>query len=141
MAAPVAQKLTQPGFWYERIRYRSLTDCDVLSAAYYATTNPDQAVRGIRVEVRTLVSALPTQEIFRALAWADGDGCLGAVAALHRGEPCGFSLSTHDAWIEWTVRPALFLSLASSDPFEECSRKERRSDSQYMHSTLAPPHA
>lgn len=123
MVAHVAQKLTHPGFWYERIRSRSLTDSDVLSAEYHATTNPAEAVRRVRVEVRTLVSALPTQEIFRAVAWADGDGCIGAMAALHRGEPCGFSLSTHDAWIEWTIRPVNFLRLASSDPFEDHPHK------------------
>lgn len=100
MTVRATQNLAQPGFWFERIRCCTLTDSDDLSAGYYATSNPAQAIRKIRVEVRTLVSALPTQEIFRAVAWADGDGCIGAIAALHRGEPCGFSLSTHDAWIE-----------------------------------------
>lgn len=83
------------------------------------------------MEVRSLTSTLPTQEIFRAVAWADGDGSIGAIGALHRGEPCGFSLSTHDAWIEWTVRPVLFLPLANSDPFEGCSHMKLRSEDQY----------
>ncbi|MEU3184680.1 hypothetical protein ABZ707_10760 [Streptomyces sp. NPDC006923] len=36
-----------------------------------------------------------------------GGGCVGAIAALHRGEPCGFSLSRRTDWIEWSVRPFL----------------------------------
>lgn len=139
MKALEAPRLTRPGFWYERIRYRSLPDSDVLSAAYYATTNPAQAIRRIRVEVRTLVSVLPTKEMLRALAWVEGDGCIGAVGALHRGEPCGFSLSTHDAWIEWTVRPVLFLPLANVTPFEECPPKKRQSGNHQTHLTLVPP--
>ncbi len=122
MAERVEQALTRPGFWYERVSYRSLASADVLTAAYFSTTNPAQAVRKVRVEVRTLASALPTQEMIRALSWADGDGCIAAIAALHRGEPCGFSLNTHDAWVEWTIRPVTFLSLASSGPFDVCPR-------------------
>lgn len=117
-----------PGFWCERLAYRSLTANDVVSAAYYATTNPAQGVRKIRVAVRALVSALPTREMARAFEWTDGPGCLGAIAALHRGEPCGFSLSSHDGWVEWTIRPVKFLPLVHLDPFSECPRLVRQAE-------------
>ncbi|MFD5424302.1 hypothetical protein [Streptomyces sp. NPDC127084] len=35
-----------------------------------------------------------------------------ALAALHRREPCGFSLNTRGTWVEWTARPVGFLALA-----------------------------
>ncbi|EKX68687.1 hypothetical protein [Streptomyces ipomoeae] len=114
------QPFAQPGFWCERITYRSLSADAITSVATYATTNPAQAIRKIRVDVRLLVSALPPREMARAFGWIDGGGCLGAVAALHRGEPCGFSLNTRDAWVEWTVRPVVFLTSAAAGPVASC---------------------
>lgn len=118
----VEQSVALPGFWCERMTYRSLAADDIVSVSCFATTNPAQAVRKIRVAVRALVSALPTREMARAFEWTDGAGCIGAVAALHRGEPCGFSLSSHDGWVEWTIRPVKFLPLANLDPFSEYPR-------------------
>jgi hypothetical protein len=120
MPRRLEQRLTKPGFWCERIAYRSLSADAIASVATYATTNPAQAVREIRVDVRRLASALPPREMARAFGWTDGGGCLGAVAALHRGEPCGFSLNTLDAWVEWTVRPVAFLALADAEPTASC---------------------
>lgn len=120
MPRRVAQALTEPGFWCERIAYRSLSADAIESVATYGTTNPAQAVRKIRLDVRMLVSALPPREMARAFDWTDEGGCLGAVAALHRGEPCGFSLNAHDVWVEWTVRPVVFLALADSGPAASC---------------------
>ncbi|WP_164251098.1 hypothetical protein [Streptomyces sp. S4.7] len=64
-----------------------------------------EAIRQIRLSVRTLVATLSPEERKHARSWAEGGGCVGAVAAPHRGEPCGFSLSHHSAWLEWTVHP------------------------------------
>ncbi|MFF2850145.1 hypothetical protein ACFVT5_27980 [Streptomyces sp. NPDC058001] len=111
---------TRPGFWCERITYRSLAVDSVTSMATYATTNPAQAIRRIRVEVRVLASSLPPREMARAFAWANERGCLGALAALHRGEPCGLSLNRADAWVEWTVRPVRFLSVCPTGGLAAC---------------------
>lgn len=133
------QGFTHPGFWCERVTYRSLAADDVMSASYYATNNPAQAVRKIRVAVRALASALPTREMARAFEWTDGPGCFGAVSALHRGQPCGFSLSSHDGWVEWTIRPVTFLPLADLDPFSECRCAVRQVELSAAPSTPAPP--
>ncbi|UGY90280.1 hypothetical protein [Streptomyces gobiensis] len=59
--------------------------------------------------VRTLASALPPREQHRA-HWADVSGSISALAALERGQPCGFSLSCAGRWAEWTVHPVLLAS-------------------------------
>lgn len=111
MATPVSQRLTEPGFWFERIRYTAPVDGTVLTAAYYATTHP---------------------EMIRAFEWIDGDGVIGAGAALRRGEPCELSISAHDTRIVWTVRPVTFVALASSDPFDACPRKKGQGVAGYL---------
>jgi len=94
-------------FWCERVRYRSLTAGKVDEANRYEVSTPAEAIRRVRIEVRTLASSLPPIERNRALEWTDSGGCLHAVAALHRREPCGFSLSDGSAWVEWAIRPFL----------------------------------
>lgn len=111
MSARVTDALTLDGFWCERLTYRSLTADGIVSIASHRTTNPAQAIRHIRVEVRMFASTLGPRERARAYAWTDSGGCLGALAALHRGEPCGFSLNSPSGWVDWTVRPARFLIL------------------------------
>ncbi|WP_328377692.1 hypothetical protein OHB13_17080 [Streptomyces sp. NBC_00440] len=94
-------------FWCERITYCTMGADDVADVARYAATAPAEAIRRIRADVRELAHALPPIERHRALSWVDGGGCVGAIGALHRGEPCGFSLSHRGRWIEWSVRPYL----------------------------------
>ncbi|AQU68292.1 hypothetical protein [Streptomyces niveus] len=94
-------------YWYEHIAYRSLTAAgsEIDKIERHSARTPAEAIRQIRLSVRALTATLPPEELRRALSWAEGGGCVGAVAALHRGEPCGFSLSHHRAWLEWTVHP------------------------------------
>jgi hypothetical protein len=66
---------------------------------------PAEAIRKIRVSVRRLAPTLPSFEQGRALNWTDSGGCLQGVAALHRGEPCGFSISSQGTRIAWAVMP------------------------------------
>ncbi|MFE2375071.1 hypothetical protein [Streptomyces sp. NPDC059398] len=94
-------------FWCERITYRTMDADDVADVARYATNAPAEAIRRIRADVRALAHSLPPIERHRALSWVDGGGCVGAMGALHRGEPCGFSLSHRGRWIEWSVHPYL----------------------------------
>lgn len=94
-----------PTFWWERVTYRSFDTDRVTETVAYLLNNPAEAVRRIRVEVRTLASALPPWERERAFEWADFGGSVHALGALHRGQPCGFSLSHDGNWIEWAVHP------------------------------------
>ncbi|MFC8076584.1 hypothetical protein ACFUN8_13720 [Streptomyces sp. NPDC057307] len=98
---------TEIRYWYEHVTYRSLTAAgsDIDKIEHHSARTPAEAIRQIRLSVRALTPTLPPEERKRALSWAQGGGCVGAVAALHRGEPCGFSLSGRSAWLEWTVHP------------------------------------
>lgn len=105
-AAPVAQ-----AFWCERVTFRTIEADEIVEVRRSSTPRPADAIRQIRVDVRSLADELPPLERHRALSWVDGGGCIGALGALHRGEPCGFSLSHRGAWIEWTVRPHVVLHI------------------------------
>ncbi|MCT2545693.1 hypothetical protein [Streptomyces atratus] len=94
-------------FWYERVTYRTMEADEIADVSRHMALDAAEAIRLIRLDVRALAAELPPMERHRALSWVDGGGCVGAIGALHRGEPCGFSLSHRDAWIEWTVRPQL----------------------------------
>ncbi|MCP9945042.1 hypothetical protein LUX12_10025 [Streptomyces somaliensis] len=98
---------TDVAFWCERVRYRSLAVGGADQTTRYEVGTPAEAIRRVRTEVRALASTLPPAERNRAFEWTDSGGCLHAVAALHRHEPCGFSLSAGSAWVEWSVRPFL----------------------------------
>ncbi|WP_406353284.1 hypothetical protein [Streptomyces sp. NBC_00658] len=91
-------------FWCERTSYETDFNINKCPERYVVDT-PAEAVRKIRVTVRRLAQTLPPLEQHRALDWTDAGGCLQAMGALHRGEPCGFSISSDGTWVEWTVRP------------------------------------
>lgn len=92
-------------FWCERVTFRTIEADEIAEVRRTSAPRPSDAIRQIRVDVRSLAPELPPLERHRALSWVDGGGCIGALGALHRGEPCGFSLSHRGTWIEWTVRP------------------------------------
>lgn len=96
-------------FWCERVTYRTLETDEIAEVSRHMALEPAEAIRFIRMNVRALAVGLSPLERHRALSWVEGGGCVGALAALHRGEPCGLSLSHGDAWIEWTVRPGIGL--------------------------------
>lgn len=77
---------------------------------------PEHAIRLIRLQIRTTQPfALTPDEVTRALAWADGGGRIEALAALHRGEPAGFSIILRDgSRPEWRVRPVRHLALTAA---------------------------
>ena len=91
-------------FWCERVTLGSRVE----EVAHHSAGNPAEAIRHIRTAVRSTAAMLPPKERERALGWANG-AHLGALAALHRGEPCGFSLSLRSAWLEWTAHPYVVL--------------------------------
>lgn len=106
LAAPAA-----PAFWCERVTYRTIEAEDIADVRRASTRRAADAIRQIRVDVRSLAPELPPMERHRALSWVDGGGCISALGALHRGQPCGFSLSHRGTWIEWAVLPYLVLQV------------------------------
>lgn len=107
---PRSPQSPQPGpprtvFWCERVTYETLDADSRTDVSRCLMPNPAEAIRAIRVDVRALADTLAPVERDRALMWTGYGGSVGAVAALHRGEPCGFSLSSEGRWIEWTIRP------------------------------------
>ncbi|MET4923506.1 hypothetical protein P3L51_14255 [Streptomyces sp. PSRA5] len=105
-----------PAFWCERVVYETLDADSRTRVSHCSMPNPAEAIRAIRVDVRALMDTLVPVERDRALRWTGYGGSLGAVAALHRGEPCGFSLSSEGRWIEWTVRPYPVLDVSPASP-------------------------
>ncbi|WP_381796739.1 hypothetical protein [Streptomyces niveus] len=105
--APQPPQLGPPrtAFWCERVVYETLDSDSRTHTSHCSMPNPAEAIRAIRVDVRALADTLAPVERDRALRWTGCGGSVGAVAALYRGEPCGFSLSSEGRWIEWAVRP------------------------------------
>ncbi|MET8742709.1 hypothetical protein [Streptomyces sp. NPDC004728] len=103
-------------FWCERVTYRTMEADEIAEVSRHMALDPAGAIRFIRLEVRALAAGLSPLERHRALSWVDGGGCVGAIGALHRGEPCGLSLSHQGAWIEWTVRPGSGSPADAGDP-------------------------
>lgn len=103
-------------FWCERVTYHSMEADEIAEVSRHMALDAAEAIRFIRLNVRALAAGLPPYERHRALSWVDGGGCVGAIAALHRGEPCGLSLSHRGAWIEWTVRPGFGSPADVGDP-------------------------
>lgn len=81
-AAPAAQ-----AFWCERVTFRTIEADEIAEVRRSSTPRPADAIRQIRVDVRSLAPELPPLERHRALSWVDGGGCIGALGALHRGSP------------------------------------------------------
>ncbi|WP_371677293.1 hypothetical protein [Streptomyces sp. NBC_01276] len=103
------------GYWFEALCHRDAYDGPPELLYRVMLDAPADAVRLIRLQIRTTHPfALTPAEVERALAWADGDGRIQALAALHRGEPAGFSIVLRDGTRpEWRVRPVRHLSLTA----------------------------
>ncbi|AEW95348.1 MULTISPECIES: hypothetical protein [Streptomycetaceae] len=100
-----------PGYWCECwTQSPSTGDLPVLLASFDAAT-ATQAVRWIRVAVRTIASALTPDEFDRVWHWLAG-GYLTELQELVRTNPCTFEVHHEDTHIQWTARPVLFLALA-----------------------------
>ncbi|MGW7092618.1 hypothetical protein [Streptomyces sp. NPDC054874] len=72
-----------------------------------------EAIRLFQAEARALVANLAPDARREARERIDEGGRVRAIAALHRGRTCGFSLGHGDRWTEWTVRPYLAFSVAA----------------------------
>lgn len=120
------------GFWCERsTRWCPSADGVEETGGFDAVhgcraADAARAVRIVRADVRALVSALPPAERARVVTAVDEHGRVGALAALHRGEPCGFSLDSEDIGVEWSVLPVVFLALAGTATGARCGHVRDR---------------
>lgn len=101
------------GFRFETLRYGPATGFRPEPVDLRMLTTPQEAIRAIRVQVRNShVFGLTPREAARALYWADQGGWIQALAALHRGEPCGFVVFfRRGRHLEWSVRPLTYVTL------------------------------
>ncbi|WP_406137353.1 hypothetical protein [Streptomyces sp. NBC_01089] len=101
------------GFRLEVLRYGPATGFRPEPVDLRIVATPREAVRTVRAQLRTSrVLGLPPREEVRAQRWSEHGGWLPALAALHRGEPCGFVLLLRKGrHLEWTVRPVHYLAL------------------------------
>ncbi|WP_371630237.1 hypothetical protein OG892_23810 [Streptomyces sp. NBC_00341] len=116
-AAP-AEARVERGFRFEVLRYSPATNFVPEPVDLRVLPGPREAIRVIRVQLRAShVLGLNPREAARALYWADQGGWVQALGALHRGEPCGFTLLLREGrHIEWHVRPLLHLTLTPPTP-------------------------
>ncbi|MFF4950474.1 hypothetical protein ACWC2K_04980 [Streptomyces chattanoogensis] len=105
--------LTTAAFWCERFVYPSLYAEAPASWAVMITPSAAWATHCISADAQRMASGLPERERRRALDRMGRQKPLGAMAALHRGEPCGLGLKLGGAWVEWSARPVLLLPLVS----------------------------
>lgn len=113
------------GFRFEVLRHSPATDFVPEPIDLRVLPGPREAIRIIRVQLRAShVLGLTPRETARALYWADQGGWVQALGALHRGEPCGFTLLLRKGrHIEWHVRPLLHLTLTPSAPLSARCRR------------------
>ncbi|MFE2373954.1 hypothetical protein [Streptomyces sp. NPDC059398] len=104
------------GFRLEVLRYGPANGFRPEPVDLRVLATPREAIRTIRAQLRTShVLGLPPREAARALRWSEHGGWLPALAALHRGEPCGFVLLLRKGrHLEWAVRPLRYLTLDPS---------------------------
>lgn len=114
----------QRGFRFEVLRYGPATGFVPEPVDLRVLPGPREAIRVIRVQLRAShVLGLTPREAARALYWADQGGWVQALGALHRGEPCGFTLLLRKGrHIEWHVRPLPHLTLTPPALSARCRR-------------------
>ncbi|MCT2542720.1 hypothetical protein [Streptomyces atratus] len=107
------QPVVERGYRFEALRYGPATDFVPEPVDLRIMATPQEAVRAIRVRLRANhLFGLTPRELIRAHHWADQGGWVQALGALHRGEPCGFTLLLRGGrHIEWHVRPLTYVSL------------------------------
>ncbi|MEV7090271.1 hypothetical protein AB0O07_31055 [Streptomyces sp. NPDC093085] len=71
-----------------------------------------QAIRWIRVAVRTITSALEPDAREQAWDWLSAD-YRNALHALTSGQPCTLTLHDSGTTIQWTAHPTTYLKLAT----------------------------
>ncbi|MER5363078.1 hypothetical protein [Streptomyces sp. NPDC002785] len=107
------QPVLDHGYRFEALRFGPATGFTPEPIDLRIMATPQEAIRAIRVQLRANhLFGLTPRELVRAHHWADKGGWVQALGALHRGEPCGFTLLLRGGrHIEWHVRPVTYVSL------------------------------
>ncbi|MFJ3711212.1 hypothetical protein OG709_21180 [Streptomyces sp. NBC_01267] len=118
------QARLEHGYRFEVLRYGPANGFVPEPVDLRILATPREAIRTVRSQLRSShVLGLAPREATRALYWSEHGGWLPALAALHRGEPCGLVLLLRKGrHLEWSVRPLTYLTL--SPP--ECTHPRRR---------------
>jgi len=99
--------------------------CECISPGMHASIDvdtPAQAVRWIRVTLRTIASALEPEASATAWTWIT-TGHTQMLRTLTHGHADALTLTHNGTLIQWTARPVLFLPLAHREgvPLPECA--------------------
>lgn len=123
----------QRGYWCE-CHTRTLNEQaeGPTAVASFTALNAPQAVRWIRIALRTITPALDEGPFTQAWQWVTYDHAY-ALQALRRGHPCGVTIQHRDTRITWTARPVHFLPLAHRQPGTLPPCAERFSTAQLPH--------
>lgn len=107
--------VVEHGYRFAALRYGPATGFVPEPIVLRITDTPQEAIRAVRIQLRANhLFGLTPRELTRALHWSDQGGWVQALAALHRGEPCGFTLMLRGGrHIEWRVRPLTYVSLGA----------------------------
>lgn len=105
----------RPGYLCECITYTIDALNNPVTVAAFDAASPTQAVRWIRIAVRTLASTLGQDDFRDTWDWITG-GHHDASDALSIGDPCTFVITYRTTRVEWTARPVLFLPMAPHQP-------------------------
>lgn len=103
--------VVRSGYWCECAVRAPMTDAELKGVASIDAYTPEQAVRWVRVALRTLVSALSPDESQAAHAWLD-TGREKAIRALRSGRLFELAVTHGATRVLWTIRPVGFLRLA-----------------------------
>ncbi|MFI1092060.1 hypothetical protein [Streptomyces sp. NPDC020917] len=102
--------LLRPGYWCECWTKSPATgETPVLVASIDVATAAD-AIRWIRIALRTITPALDRAASHDAWTWLT-TGQLDATQLLQAGKPCTYTAHHATTTIEWTARPVTFLAL------------------------------
>ncbi|MFG3409009.1 hypothetical protein [Streptomyces sp. NPDC048142] len=105
--------LAPRAYWCERSTYPLLRSGAPDVFVRYSVPTAAEAISRFQSEARALAEAMAPDARGEALERIGGAGRVRAIAALHRGRTCGFSLGHGERWTEWTVRPYLAFPVAA----------------------------
>ncbi|MFD5747974.1 hypothetical protein [Streptomyces sp. NPDC127033] len=105
---PILTRAFQCACW---IRRPSTTQAPTLIDSIDIET-ATQAIRWIRVAVRTIASSLEPDAREQAWEWLSA-GYRNDLRALTSDQPCTFTLHDSRTTIQWTARPVTYLKLAT----------------------------
>jgi hypothetical protein len=109
--------IAQPGYWCECWTQSPATGEGPALLASFRAGTAAQAVRWIRLSLRTMTSGLDPEPAGQAWTWIRS-GYLNDIEALTRNRTCAMTIRHGDTQVGWIARPTLFLPMAAELPAE-----------------------